>query len=124
MKTLLIGINSKYIHPNLAIRLLKANCSFPVDIKEFNIKHSLEDIYNYIIENKYEIVGISCYIWNIELVKLLLPLLRKHNIIIILGGPEVSYNSTYYLYNNLVDYVIKNEGEETFDLLIRYLHND
>ena len=38
MKTLLLGINSKYIHPNLAIRLLKANTDYDVDIKEFNIK--------------------------------------------------------------------------------------
>lgn len=124
MKTLLIGINSKYIHPNLAIRLLKANCFFPVDIKEFNIKHTVLDIYNYIIENNYLIVGISCYIWNIELVKELLPLIRKHNITVILGGPEVSYNSKYYLENNLADYVLKNEGEESFDLLIKYLHKE
>ena len=124
MKTLLIGINSKYIHPNLAIRLLKANCSFPVDLKEFNIKRTVLDIYNYIIENNYVIVGISCYIWNIEIVKELLPLIRKHNITIILGGPEVSYNSKYYLENNLADYVLKNEGEESFDLLIKYLHKE
>ena len=38
MKTLLIGINSKYIHPNIAIRLLKANTNYDVDIIEFNIK--------------------------------------------------------------------------------------
>ena len=38
MKTLLLGINSKYIHPNLAIRLLKVNCDYYTDIKEFNIK--------------------------------------------------------------------------------------
>ena len=49
MKTLLIGINSKYIHPNLAIRLLKKNTKYPVDIKEFNIKDNYLDIVNYII---------------------------------------------------------------------------
>ena len=37
MKSLLIGINAKYIHPNLAIRLLKMNTSYDVDIKEFTI---------------------------------------------------------------------------------------
>ena len=46
MKTLLIGINSKYIHPNMAIRLLKANTDYDVDIKEFNIKDSANDIIN------------------------------------------------------------------------------
>ena len=123
MKTLLLGINSKYIHPNMAIRLLKVNCDYDVDLKEFNIKDKVNYIYDFIISNNYEIVGISVYIWNVELVKKLLDLLRKHNITIILGGPEVSYNASYYLDNNLCDYVIKNEGEEAFNLLLHYLDN-
>ena len=123
MKTLLLGINSKYIHPNVAIRLLKANTEYPVDIKEFNIKDKVSTIYEYIINNKYDVIGISCYIWNIELIKELLFLLKNHNIITILGGPEVSYNALYYLENNLCDYVIKNEGEEAFDLLLKHLNN-
>ena len=121
MKTLLLGINSKYIHPNIAIRLLKVNCDYPIDLKEFNIKDSVDSIYSYIIDNGYNIVGFSCYIWNIALVNSLLPMLRKHNIKIILGGPEVSYNSSYYLDNDLCDFVIKNEGEEAFNLLLHYL---
>jgi anaerobic magnesium-protoporphyrin IX monomethyl ester cyclase len=124
MKTILIGINSKYIHPNVAIRLLKANCDYDVDIKEFNIKDTINDIYNYIIDNQYDVLGISTYIWNVELVKELLPLLRTHNITIILGGPEVSYNASYYLNNNSCDYVIKNEGEEAFNLLLHYLNKE
>ena len=124
MKTLLLGINSKYIHPNVAIRLLKANCDYDVDLKEFNIKDNINNIYSYILDNNYEVVGLSCYIWNIELIKKLLPLLRNHNITIILGGPEVSYNANYYLSNNLCDYVIKNEGEEAFNLLLHYLNNE
>jgi hypothetical protein len=78
-----------------------------VDLKEFNIKDNVNDISEYILTNNYEVVGISCYIWNIELVKQLLDILRKHNVIVILGGPEVSYNASYYLDNNLCDYVIK-----------------
>ena len=56
MKTLLIGINAKYIHSNLAIRLLKKNTKYPVDIKEFNIKDNYLDIVNYIINNNYNII--------------------------------------------------------------------
>ena len=123
MKTLLIGINSKYIHPNIAIRLLKANSDYDVDLKEFNIKDKEQDIYAYIIENQYSVIGISCYIWNIELINKLLLLIRKHDIKIILGGPEVSYNASYYLDNDLCDYVIKNEGEEAFNLILHHLNN-
>ena len=74
MKTLLLGINAKYIHPNLAIRLLKANTTYDVDIKEFNIKDKSDEIYQYIKENNYKIVAFSCYIWNIELIKNILNL--------------------------------------------------
>ena len=123
MKALLLGINSKYIHPNVAIRLLKANCDYDVDLKEFNIKDNENDIYNYIINNKYDIVGFSCYIWNIKLVKKVLTMLQNSDIKIILGGPEVSYNASYYLDNDLCDYIIKNEGEEAFNLLLYYLDN-
>ena len=70
MKTLLLGINSKYIHPNIAIRLLKANCDFEVDLKEFNIKDKVETIYEFIINNNYDVLGVSCYIWNIEFIKI------------------------------------------------------
>ena len=120
MKSLLIGINAKYIHPNLAIRLLKKNTSYDVDIKEFTIKDNIDNIYDFIIDNKYDTVGFSCYIWNIEFIKELLNKLKDNDITIILGGPEVSYNAIYYLENDLCDYVIKDEGEEAFHLLLSY----
>ena len=120
MKTLLIGINAKYIHPNLAIRLLKANTEEECEIKEFNIKDSYEKIYKSISE--YDVLAFSCYIWNIELIKKILFEAKKDNKIIILGGPEVSYNAEFYLKNNLADYVIKNEGEEAFDLLLQKIN--
>lgn len=123
MKTLLIGINAKYIHPNLAIRLLKKNTSYDTDIKEFTIKDSINSIVDYIISNNYNVVAFSCYIWNIEIIKKIILEIRNSNITIILGGPEVSYNANYYLSNNLADFIIKNEGEEAFDLLLHYLDN-
>ena len=123
MKTLLIGINAKYIHPCLAIRLLKKNTTYHTDIKEYTIKDKIEDIYNYIIDNKYTIVAFSCYIWNIEIIKKLLLLLKDKKLTIILGGPEVSYNAEYYINNGLANYAIKNEGEEAFNLLLHYIDN-
>ncbi len=122
MKTLLMGINAKYIHPNLAIRLLKANTTYDVDIIEFNIKDSCQKIIDYVCDNHYTVLGLSCYIWNIEIIKQILLQLKGKEITIILGGPEVSYNANYYLENDLCDYVIKNEGEESFQLLLDYLN--
>jgi len=118
MKVLLLAINSKYIHPNLAIRLLQKNTSYETEIKEFIIKDDNTKIIDFINSNNYDVVGISCYIWNIIKVKEILPQIKaKH---IFLGGPEVSYNAEYYIDNSYCEYVIKNEGEEAFDMLLKY----
>ena len=50
MKTILIGINSKYIHPSLAIYQLAKNTTYDVTTKEFTIKDSIDNILNYILE--------------------------------------------------------------------------
>ena len=120
MRALLIGINAKYIHPNLAIRLLKKNTTYDTDIKEFTIKDNIENIISFIDNSNYDVIAFSCYIWNINIIKNILNKIN-HNKIIVLGGPEVSYNPFDYIDNNLCDYVIKNEGEEAFHLLLSYL---
>ena len=120
MKALLIGINAKYIHPNLAIRLLKKNTNYDCDIKEYTIKDDYKTIIDFINNSNYDVIAFSCYIWNINMIKDIL-ISINHNKIIVLGGPEVSYNPFDYIDNNLCDYVIKNEGEEAFNLLLSYL---
>ncbi len=126
MKPLLVAVNAKYIHTNLAIRLLKQNTSYEADIKEFTTKDDINNVVNYIINNnKYDVVGFSCYIWNIEFIKEVCLKLKEINkdIILFLGGPEVSYNASDYI-KKYVDYVIKDEGEESFDLLLKYLDKE
>ena len=124
MKTLLIGINSKYIHPTLSIYQLAYNTTYPVTLKEFTIKDSVDKIVNYIISEKPNLVGFSVYIWNITIVKEIIKSIRDTNIMILLGGPEVSYNAEEYILNNEADFVINNEGEESFHLLLAALHNN
>ncbi|MDA3931993.1 MAG: DUF4080 domain-containing protein, partial [Tenericutes bacterium] len=126
MKTLLVGINSKYIHPNLAIRYLKANTDFSVDVLEFNIKDNQEEMIKKIVEFNPDLIGFSVYIWNIEIIKKLINTIRKINnqIKILLGGPEVSYVNESFFKENLADYIIVNEGEEAFNLLLVALHNN
>jgi radical SAM superfamily enzyme YgiQ (UPF0313 family) len=124
MKTLLIGINSKYIHPTLSIYQLAYNTTYPVTLKEFTIKDSVDKIVNYIIDEKPNLVGFSVYIWNITIVKEIIKSIRDTNIMILLGGPEVSYNAEEYILNNEADFVINNEGEESFHLLLAALHNN
>ncbi|MBI9008882.1 MAG: DUF4080 domain-containing protein [Tenericutes bacterium] len=126
MKVILIGINSKYIHTNLAIRYLKVNCDYPVTLKEFTIKDSISKIMDGIMEEEPDIIGFSVYIWNIEIIKELLNIIKTKykNKTVILGGPEVSYEYNEFLDLKLAKYIIFNEGEIAFNKLIDALVNN
>lgn len=123
MKIVLVGINSKYIHPNLAIRYLKANSSYPVNLLEYTIKDHPDTMISDIVNETPEIIAFSVYIWNIEIIKNLLIKIRKliPEAKIILGGPEVSYEYEEFFHNDITDFIITNEGELTFNLLLEAL---
>ena len=70
MKILLTSLNSKYIHTNLAIRILKNDLSkhnISCDMKEFNIKHDFNELALQLKE--YDLIALSCYIFNINQTK-------------------------------------------------------
>ena len=124
MIILLCGINAKFIHTNLAIRQLKGyaekNSSHNINIVEFTINNYTDEMLKTIYEKKPDVLGFSCYIWNIEIVKKLCLLIKKvlPDTTIILGGPEVSYNPTEILKTFSCDFVISGEGEKAFLSLI------
>jgi radical SAM superfamily enzyme YgiQ (UPF0313 family) len=116
MRVLLTTLNAKYIHTNLAIRLLYELNKHKADLewKEFTIKESRDEIAGYC--SQFNIVAFSCYIWNItqtlevtEKIKA-----RNPNITILLGGPEVSYENADVINRPDVDYIIAGEGEIAF----------
>lgn len=128
MKVLLTTLNSKFIHSNLAIRYLQEYVreKHNVDILEFTINQDLNKIIADIHRLKPQIVGFSTYIWNVKETLLISKALKLVNsdIKIILGGPEVSFNIKELMIENpQIDYVIYNEGEETFNELIECIHN-
>lgn len=116
MQVLLTTLNAKYIHMNLAIRLLyELNKEHEgLDWKEFTIKEDKNGIAEEC--SKYTIVAFSCYIWNItqtlevaKKIKVLNPACK-----ILLGGPEVSYDWKDVIALAEVDYIIIGEGETPF----------
>lgn len=127
MKVLLTAINAKYIHSSLAIRYIYKNCqdlSCDIERLEVSINNHLIDIANQIFDARPDILGISCYIWNIELVKQLLPLVHRllPNCKIICGGPEVSYATKEFMQDfPMVDFVVRGEGEKAFHDLLQAL---
>lgn len=121
MKIVLTSFNCRYLHPNMAIRILRNDLlidDIKSDLKEYSIKEDLNTVKDDLI--KYDLVGISCYIYNIEQVKQLCILLKKANpnIIIVLGGPEVSFLKEIEAKQLVFDYIVCNEGEVVFKRLI------
>ncbi|HEX3023062.1 MAG TPA: cobalamin B12-binding domain-containing protein, partial [Lachnospiraceae bacterium] len=96
MKVLLTAINAKYIHSNLAVYSLKAyarNYAEHIELAEFTINHYSDYIIQELYKRKPDILALSCYIWNIELVEEVAKELHKllPKMKIWLGGPEVTY---------------------------------
>ena len=123
-KILLIGINARYTHSNLAIRYLRnyvTDLSYQIDLEEFNINQSLLDIISKIHNQQPETIAFSVYIWNSEIIRKLLP--EIHKLLpackIILGGPEVSYNPQQWLKDfPFLDFIICGAGEAGFRYLL------
>lgn len=129
MKTLLVGINAKYIHSNLAIRYLRDYAAdrgeTGILLQEFTINQRIEQILPEIYRTAPELIGFSCYIWNFSMVKRLVSELKKvlPNCLVLLGGPEVSYNAEEALRETPADFIICGEGEEAFFRLLDALRN-
>ncbi len=123
-KILLLGINARFTHSNLAIRYLRnyiSDLPFKIVLKEISINCSLLEILAILYEEKPEIIGISVYIWNSEIVKKLLPEIKKilPKSQLILGGPEVSYNPEHWLEKfPQIDHIVCGLGEEGFRYLL------
>ncbi len=125
MTVLLTTLNAKYIHTNLAIRLLYAlNEDHPgLDWKEFTIKEDQDEVAGYC--SHYEVVAFSCYIWNItqtlEVARKMKAL--RPDIKILLGGPEVSYDWQDVIALPEVDFIITGEGETPFRAFLQSYPN-
>ena len=127
MKTLITTLNSKFIHTSLSLRLLYVASykEHDVDFKEYTIKDSLNHIVEDILSQNLDVVAFSCYIWNVEYIHEVCRMLKKRNpeLIIVFGGPEVTYEASYFLNEYDVDYVITGEGEVAFPALLTALEN-
>jgi anaerobic magnesium-protoporphyrin IX monomethyl ester cyclase len=123
MSVLLTTLNAKYIHSNLAIRLLYQLNKHHAGLawKEFTIKEPKDEIAQYCKD--FDVVAFSVYIWNftqtLEVCRKIKALNPK--VKIMLGGPEVSYEYEPVIMLDEVDYIVIGEGEIPF---ARFLEND
>jgi len=127
MKTLIIALNSKFIHSALAPWYLKASCGpdcGQVLVLERTVNENQDKVLSSIYLHKPDVAAFSCYIWNIRYVLDLASSLKKllPATTIVLGGPEVSYCAAEMLRDYpFVDFVLAGEGEISFPGLLSLL---
>jgi len=124
----MVAANAKYIHSSLALRYIQKYCDkyiTHITNLELTINHNENEALRSIYDEKPDIVAFSCYIWNMEMIEKLIPTIAKilPKCKIILGGPEVSYNSEeLFIKNPDLNLVIEGEGEETwYELMNHYI---
>lgn len=131
MKILLVAVNAKYIHSNLAIYYLKEYAKAYkeyIELAEYTINYRAEDILKGIYKSQPDIVAFSCYIWNIDIITEITVELKKvmPELKIWFGGPEVSYNAKECLETiDELDGITIGEGEQTFlELMESFIDNN
>ncbi len=125
---ILSTLNARYIHASMGLRYLYANMGHlqnSTKILEFNINGRVIDIAESLLKKQPEIIGLGVYIWNatesLHLVNLLKTI--SPETIIILGGPEVSYEHDQQEIVKNADYVITGPAEIAFKELCDDLLN-
>lgn len=131
MKILLTTLHAKYSHASLALPCLAAYCSdisgALITIREYTVNEPREHTMRLIMAEEVDLIGFSCYIWNIEMTLKLVSDIKKiaPKTKIVLGGPEVSFGIFDLMHDNpFIDFVIKGEGEKSFRGLIESLLNE
>lgn len=126
---LLVAVNAKYIHSNLAVYSLRAYAraylTTPADIRigEYTINQPVGEILADIYRVRPDVLCFSCYIWNVSYVEELAEEYHKlcPQVPIWAGGPEVSYETeTFLRHHPAFTGVMVGEGEQTFLELCEY----
>ncbi len=127
MKTLIATLNSKFIHKSLSVRLLYVACKdrHDIDFKEYTIKDKIENIASDILNMHIDVLCLSVYIWNVDHIQRLCQLLKQSQkeLIIVIGGPEVTYEIDPFLDDFAIDYLMAGEGEVALNQLLSCLEN-
>ncbi len=122
----LATLNARYIHSAFGLRYLKANLGEHephCEIQEFTLESRPEDVVEKLLASQPRVIGLSVYIWNVVQTERVVALLKTvaPNVVIVLGGPEVSYEQDGQAIVELADHVITGWGEVSFRELVEEL---
>lgn len=116
---ILTTLNAKYIHASFGLRYLMANLG-PLrqraELAEFDINQRPIDIVGKLLARNPRIIGFGIYIWNAAPSTEVIAILKRvrPDILVVLGGPEVSYETEQQKIVDLADYVITGEADLKF----------
>lgn len=121
-KIALCTLNAKYIHASLGLRYLYANMGAlhsQTQLREFTIEQRPEDIVEALLSPDLTIIGFGVYIWNVtqttEVVRLIKVI--RPDIKVVIGGPEVSYETDEQPISALADFIVIGAADTSFALL-------
>lgn len=122
----LTTLNARYAHASFGLRYLLANLGTFREracIIEFDISQRTTDALEIVLAQNPRIVGMGVYIWNAEQsLRLVADLKRlRPDVIVVLGGPEVSHETETQEICRLADYVVTGEADLTFAELCQKL---
>lgn len=123
---LLSTLNAKFIHASVGLRYLYANMGTlqsETRIVEFEASQPAREIVESILEHNPRIVGFGVYIWNVTKTREVISFLKKirPDLIVVIGGPEVSFEYEHQPIVALADYLITGEADVAFRDLCREL---
>jgi radical SAM superfamily enzyme YgiQ (UPF0313 family) len=122
MTILLSTLNARYTHASLGLRYLLANMG-PLQertrLQEFVIGTKTTEIVERILAHRPTIVGLGVYIWNVEESTKVVAMLKRvaPQVVIVIGGPEVSHEPGEQAIVQAADYLITGWGDVTFPAL-------
>ncbi len=116
---ILSTLNAKYIHASLGLRYLYANLAElqnQARICEYTINTRPIDIVEKLLEQTPEIIGFGVYIWNCQETLEVIALIKRiaPQITIVLGGPEISYETEQQSLFEHADFVITGAADKSF----------
>ena len=125
-RIVLTTLNARYAHSAFGLRYLFANlgeCQADATVREFTIKQRPIDIVEALLALEPEIIGFGVYIWNVEATTQIVSLLKRvrPEVVVVLGGPEVSHEWGQQPIVAEANYLITGEGDVAFAELCRSL---
>ena len=123
---LLATANARYTHPAFGLRWLWANLGplrAHAAIREYTLSQSPLDIAEDLLRLNPRIIGLSVHIWNVTLLTEVARIIKtvSPETVLVIGGPEVSYEYEGTPIFAAADYLIRGEGEVAFAALAKDL---